>query len=176
MKWEYEYEDINYKNTFHVSMMSPKPQPDFNIDVLNDDPRGDYYKHQLYYSMRGYFVDLENKTSPKITKPNAVWMTYLPYVSNCDGMGAHIDLHTLMSLDNPKLTDKKCDIVPIGQKNPIDFWLPFVAPQGNECDYELTCYYDERFIGNVTAFKMWYRSMAEQKTYLFRVLKSMVTA
>lgn len=105
--------------------------------------------------MRYFFKNTEKfKTK---TKPNSIWMNHLPYVSNCDGLGAHLDLHTLMSLNMPEITEQKCHkIPPSGQKRPIYFWAPFLPQKGNECDYKLTCYYDERFSGNVSAFKYWY--------------------
>lgn len=74
--------------------------------------------------MRHIFEEITKGTTK--VKPNSIWMTYLPYISNCDGLGAHIDLHTLMSLDQKELTKASCTTVPLGEKNPIDFWLPFV--------------------------------------------------
>jgi hypothetical protein len=53
--------------------------------------------------MRYFFKNTEKfKTK---TKPNSIWMNHLPYVSNCDGLGAHLDLHTLMSLNMPEITE-----------------------------------------------------------------------
>lgn len=57
------------------------------------------FPNQQYYDMRYFFS--ETLKIPKQQLPNAIWMNYLPYISNCGGLGAHLDLEDMMNLDKP---------------------------------------------------------------------------
>jgi len=52
--------------------------------------------------MRYFFNKTLNLTKEK--RPNAIWMNYIPFISNCAGLGAHLDLDDMMNLDFPDFT------------------------------------------------------------------------
>jgi hypothetical protein len=49
--------------------------------------------------MRYFFRDTKNIS--KTILPSAIWMNYIPFISNCAGLGAHLDLELMMNLDSP---------------------------------------------------------------------------
>ena len=74
-------------------------------------------------------------------------MTHLPFISNCEGYGSIIPLGML-------IRDNRCN----KEQNAtsVSFINPFSKPQGDYCDYNLKCRYDETFIENGTILKLWY--------------------
>lgn len=72
--------------------------------------------------MRYFFKN--TKKIPQAELPSAIWMNYIPFISNCAGLGAHLDLELMMNLDMPDFTKEKCNI-PAANK-PINFWTPYI--------------------------------------------------
>jgi len=58
-----------------------------------------FYKNQLFKDMRVFYQDRLPAKDGKIpNRPQSIWMPHIPFISSCDGLGANINLYTLMDL------------------------------------------------------------------------------
>lgn len=68
-------------------------------------------------------------------RPESIWIPHIPFISSCDGLGANLNLYTLMDLEQNVYTTNKCDIS--SDKQDAMFALPFVQQKDSECDFKM---------------------------------------
>ena len=100
-------------------------------------------------------------------------MQHLPYISNCEGLGAYIPLWKLINyIDNPI---NSCTIVTPYETIPISMYSPKNATSTN-CDLEFQCYYDEDLQQKSILFnKQWFYT-GNTKATLFQISVEAITS
>lgn len=100
----------------------------------------------------------------------------LPYVSNCEGVGAYIPLWQLFSFNKDKKNDtNRCKILEPASTKPLYYLVPRNSI-GDECKIELNCIYDERLQQRSVLYKKQWIYAANTHYPMYKLSKTMVSS
>ena len=84
----------------------------------------------------------ENILSEGSYPSSSFYSQYLPYISNCDNIGAFVPLWRLISYQDPDNTNNTCTLVNPSNTRPLSMYIP-KSSIGDECHLKFTCRYNE---------------------------------
>jgi hypothetical protein len=108
------------------------------------DEKTDYYVYTNITSQQGSDniystpLNISNALGPDNIYSDYVVTNYIPFISNCEGLGSHITFKNLLEQPQCNLLDKE-------KTTTFKFTDIFAVATGDNCDYTTTCFYDENF-------------------------------
>ena len=86
-------------------------------------------------------------------------MDYLPFITDCDEYGSHVPLYLLFTSD-------KCNLISTSDTVSVSILAPLSSPNGDRCDYSLTCRTSEKLLKTGT-LELWFQSYQLSQTNIF---------
>lgn len=150
-----------------LAYVSMKGWDDLQIDTNKKlQEKTDYNEPDSALSVTRNYISAENS--------NNFYTPYLPFISNCDGLGAFIPLWELFSYRDLNNQKNSCKLKESFETRAINYFVPKDS-DSDECHLKFSCIYDERLLQRSVLYnKQWIYAPTTTQP-VFRISKTPVT-